>query len=222
MTNAIGSQAVAIFEAMREVVEAPGYPYLNHYKVDFYKYDFDHIMRTYTTGVRYLWVVRDCGTHLLNLGVHAKMTEEIKAVFSLFSECAIYIVDKDKVKEITLEHAKFEIERSDYQLKNGVVYSRGTILATLKVKMLPQRYCQEREYGVDYSSMARYLTAKDLLALLQIARCEVVEKAQTFFAKSGPVTLDGHDLHDLFVSTNALDKPVLDLHQLQSPLAIAA
>lgn len=53
-----------LFERMREVVETPGYPLLQHYKQDFYKYDRQQLLDTFIPDMTYLWVVREMDTLL--------------------------------------------------------------------------------------------------------------------------------------------------------------
>lgn len=66
-----------VFEAMRSVIEGPD-ARLKHYKVDFYEHDHAYLQRTYATGL-YGWVIRESGTHLVQLGRHPRMNEELDA-----------------------------------------------------------------------------------------------------------------------------------------------
>jgi hypothetical protein len=53
-----------VFNNMRAVIEAPGFPLLVAYKNDFYKHDRHELRRTFSEEITYLWIVRDSGTHL--------------------------------------------------------------------------------------------------------------------------------------------------------------
>ncbi len=54
------------FEQMRAIVEADDC-LLRSYKQDFYQFDLDHLTKTGTVGGRYVWVIRENGTHLASL-----------------------------------------------------------------------------------------------------------------------------------------------------------
>ena len=43
-----------VFAKMKAIVEQPGYPLLTNYKVDFYTYDRDQILREASPGARFL------------------------------------------------------------------------------------------------------------------------------------------------------------------------
>lgn len=71
------SRVARVFDAMRAIVEKPD-ARLRHYTVDFYEHDRAYLQRTYATGM-YGWVIRDSGTHLVQLGRHPRMNEELDA-----------------------------------------------------------------------------------------------------------------------------------------------
>lgn len=216
------NEAIATFEAMVDVVSQPGCSYLTSYKQDLYKYDFEKLMTTHTLGTRYLWIVREMGTHLITLGVHPKLNEEIDAVLSLHRDCVIFLVQDAQLKEISRERAAMEAKRFDYTVKNGFVYNASGPLASVYVRPVP-RYCNgERAYGV-YLEMCpdALLQPKDVMALVQIAQCETIKTAHSFFVKINEILLNEHDIWE-FVWTPQSMLSAHDPRLATVPQALAA
>lgn len=200
-TNATPDPSFPTWDAMRKIVEAPGYPYLQHYKVDFEKYDREILQAQWAPGNRYLWVVRTMGTHLGRLGVHPKLDEMLIAALDTESQKAIYLVEGTSVKEVTLAKARDLLKHLDYRVVGGVVHrghGEASGIASFKVTLHPWRG-DERPYGsVGFSGKpADQLTLGDLVALAQIASAEVVREAQSLMMPVKAVTYNDEDLYGL-------------------------
>ena len=183
------------FAAMRQIVEAPNYPYLTAYKDDFYKHDRMYLERTCAPGNRYLWVVRKHGTHLIRLDVHPKMAEEGLAVLNLESVGERFLVAGDKVMPVDDAQARKLLASFTYAMFHGAVSKGGVALAQLAVDVSPWS-SGRREGRVHYTSWVPVaaMTLGDLVALRQIAECEVIKATQSLFTPTTEVTLDGEDL----------------------------
>jgi len=189
------------WDAMRQIVEAPGYPYLQHYKVDFEKYDREILQAQWAPGNRWLWVVRTMGTHLGRLGVHPKLNEMLEAALDSESAKAVYLVEGTSVKEITESKARDLLKQFDYRVQNGVVHrGHGTDsgIASFTVTLHPWRGDQRPHGTVSFvGKLADKLTLGDLVALAQIAGAEVVRESQSLLMPVKAVTYNDEDLYGL-------------------------
>ena len=186
------------FNAMKAVIEAEGYQYLKHYRQDFYEIDRDYLVQTYTRQARYLWVVRESGTHLVNLGVHPKMSEAVEAVFSLTSDLETYIVEDDFVRNVSMKHARQALSEFRYGVKDDLVSLDGMPLARLNVEFSPWS-SGPRKGRVSYSlhDPKTTLTRAVMVALIQIAQSEVVLASQSLFTATDSIVIDGQDLYGM-------------------------
>jgi hypothetical protein len=194
--------AEIVFNLMAAVVEDPGFKYLTSYKVDFYKYDKAYLERTWVPGIRYMWIVRESGTHLVRLGVHQKMNDELIAALGISDNMAIYIVSDDGVKQISVNGANALLNIFDYSI-HGTVVCRGTEpLAAMDIDARRDLDNNRLTGQVKYSSQAtpRCLNLADLTALAQIAECEVIAYTQSLFTPTSSITINGEDLRELIIS----------------------
>ncbi len=186
------------FEAMRGVIESPGYPYLKHYRQDFYEHDRRFIERNHSTDASYLWIVRESGTHLIALGVHPKMCEEGFAAMRLSGACDLYLVKRERVKSVGFEEAERLLREFRYRVDGASVVNAQGVLAGFTVSMSPW-HAGSVKGTVRYTTGAssRSLSLGDLIALAQIAECEVIRSTQSLFTPTELILLDGADLRDL-------------------------
>jgi hypothetical protein len=199
--EAVTEPSYPTWNAMRQIVEAPGYPYLQHYKVDFEKYDREILQAQWASGSRFLWVVRTMGTHLSRLGVHPKLNEMLEAALNSESAKAVYLVEGTSVKEITESKARDLLKQFDYRVENGVVHrGRGTDsgIASFTVTLHPWRG-DERPHGevTLVGKPADTLTIGDLVALAQIAGAEVVRESQSLLMPVKAVWYNDEDLYEV-------------------------
>jgi hypothetical protein len=191
-------RARTIFEAMKAIVEAPGCR-LKHYTVDFYKYDRQYLANTRAIG-RYVWILRDSGTHLIRVGVHARACTEIDAAFSCGSDAFdVYLIDMDRVsiQPITEARARGLGNQLQYVTKDGTVSKAGLALAWMRVDFTPWSDGRAPQGIVKITRVAQNLSKGDLIALVQIAQCEVIERSQSLFTGMALCTLDGSEIFDL-------------------------
>jgi hypothetical protein len=188
-----------IIDRMRSVIEAPEYRFLTHYKSDFYKCDVDYLNRTEAPGSRYLWVVRETGTHLVRLGVHPKIHEEGTAALHVCAPAKreVYLVDDKGLTRINDERATQLLKQLDYHVSNGVVYKGRVAIASFTVETSRWSIGKPPAGTVRFAALQQYLALETLVALRQIAESEVVVATQSLFTRTESATLDGVDLFDM-------------------------
>jgi hypothetical protein len=191
-------RARTVFEAMRAIVEAPG-SILKHYKQDFYKYDARYLARTHALGL-HVWILRDSGTHLVRIGVHERMNLELDAALHAGrEECEIYLIDPERVsiKPITEARVRDLMKSFEYQTNNGNVTKAGQCIAWLDVRITPWSDGKPPQGIVKIETMSQRLSKGDLIALRQIAECEVIAATQSLFTGTKECTIRGEDVFDL-------------------------
>ena len=113
--------AKTIFESMKRIVEAPGYPLLQSYKDDFYKHDLSLLLQRWSSKSRAIWVVTPNGTHLNFIGHHAKQIESVEASLTTgYANIEIYLLSGKGVTAISRERALAEARHLDFFVKGQV------------------------------------------------------------------------------------------------------
>jgi hypothetical protein len=195
---ALTGRARTVFEAMRAIVESPDC-ILRHYKQDFYKYDAAYLARTHAIGL-HAWILRDAGTHLVRVGVHRRMHEELLAGLAAGGASAqIYLIDPEKVsiKKIDAARARELATRFEYITKDQTVYKNGQPLAWLDVRFTPWRDGRLPQGVVRIEAHSKHLSKGDLIALRQIAECEVIDASHSLFTGTESCTIEGRDVFEL-------------------------
>ena len=222
--KSIGLTASQLIEAMKRVVEAPGYPYLKSYKDDFYKHDCIAIQETYGHGVRYLWVVNPYGTHLTRIGVHPRQNEWAVATMESGLRAydigvALYLISESGVRQITEQQARCELARWDYACSNANVRdSKGQLLAVWDVEPFRKPSDGDQYCKVAFQSpRLQFMSHSDLLALRDIAVCEGIKAWQSFFVRLDTITVNGMDLSELIVAAKGTStgEPLSELPEEQ-------
>ena len=194
----------ATFEMMRAIVEAPECPHLQHYRDDFYIHDRAFLGRTWGMTPRYLWIIREMGSHLVPLGVHTKCHEEAVAAFDTWSTYGVYMVRPGRVVQISKSDAIDAMKEMLYTIEGIGIYKKG--LGRICDLSHSVEWSEgQRLSRVDITSTGCHLTHGDHLALICIAQCEAISRTQSLFAKTEWITLDGQDLYELS-SPRALPK----------------
>ncbi len=184
-----------LFEKMRAVVEAPGYPLLQHYKQDFYQHDRQTLQETYAPGMSYLWVVRAHGTDLEPLHIDRRASERALVALNQCAEARSYVVSEAGVREVTRQQAKERLAKFDYEVRDGFVMKNGNVnLGFIEVNCMPGR--GQRKTTVHYhSAQARdSLSERDLVALNRIAVGQAIVQAQSLFVPCLDVTYNGESI----------------------------
>ena len=191
----------AIFNAMRAVVEAPGYHLLQSYKNDFYMHDAKQIHDGFAVGVQYIWVVRENGTHLAQIGVHEKLNEHASAALSVALTSGgaheIYHLSAKGVRKVSHDEARSRLLSLEY-LTDGqrVMDASGKTLATFTL----ERVAMERaQTGTVHFTVAANVQKSPafLKALSQIALGEMVKSWASWFCFVQSVSIDGSDIATL-------------------------
>lgn len=196
-TSAVAARVERVFDAMRRVIEAPN-SRLEHYQKDFYTFDRAYLERTCAGGM-YGWIVRQSGTHLVQLGRHPKMHEELEAVLEATTSLDCYFVDtrRASVTPVSTAQLREALSRLQYTVTNANVYRGETRIASIDVGLTPWSHGEPPRGIVRYRSAGgEPLSLDDRVALVQIAECEVVRKSHSLFTGTQTVTLDGEDLRD--------------------------
>lgn len=185
------------FDAMRRVIEAPD-SRLQHYRDDFYTHDRNYLLRTCASGM-YGWVIRRSGTHLIQLGRHPKMHEELIAALELTRELDCYLIDARRatVKSVSVAELQSNLMQLQYTVL-GTSVRRGQMrIALIDIQLTAWSRGMSPEGIVTIESTGLPLTLDDLVALVQISQSEVIGKSQSLFTNTRSITLDGEDLFEL-------------------------
>lgn len=184
--------AQTIFESMKRIVEAPGYPLLQSYKDDFYKHDLAQLLRGWSSKSRAIWVVTPNGTYLNFVGHHAKQIESVEASLSTgYANFEIYLLSEKGVTAISRERALDEARRLDFLVKgHSLLNQAGEKLATFEIEPCGQAY-RNRTCVHFTSGPAIRKDAFVLSALIEIAIQETILACSSLFSGVALVTLDG-------------------------------
>lgn len=197
-----------VIQQLKQIVEAPGC-ILQSYKQDFYKHDVAYIQRTIAPLTRYIFIMRESGTHLVRLGVHHKMHEEAQAAVNVGSRYDAYLItvsdpdDAAKIERLDKAGIARHLAHYDFTVKDGHVFRKGTKLAQVLVST---SYRDDPKAFVDYfmaEKTGRPRELADLVALGLIAECEAIVAAQSFWIRVGKARIDELDLYDLIESERA-------------------
>lgn len=192
------AQALA---AMHTVVDAPGYAYLRDYRRDFEVHDRELLERTWHPQARYLWAVREYGTHLCLLGVHERMNNEARAVLDHLGSndrsFEVYLLSAQQgLQRVTTEQARSATLALDYQVQQQTVWHEGAPLA--QFTLTPIVSGAKRDARVDYTACSGFRHSHGhRVALLAIAQSMAVQHWQSLFAHANQVNLDGRCLYDM-------------------------
>ena len=184
--------AKTIFESMKRIVEAPGYPLLRSYKDDFYKHDLSLLLQRWSSKSRAIWVVTPNGTHLNFIGHHAKQIESVEASLSTgYANFEIYLLSEKGVTAISRERALTEARHLDFLVKGQSLLDKaGEKLATFEIEPCGQAY-RNRTCVHFTSTPAFNQNAFVLSALIEVAIQETIVACSSLFSGVELVTLDG-------------------------------
>lgn len=198
-------------DAMGAIVNAPGYPLLTHYRVDFEKYDLTYLEAAWHEESRMLWVVRDSGTHLIPLGVHPRLTEQASAVFAMSGAQDYFLLSNKGIRRIDLAHAKGEVSRFHWRLdRDGGIFKGGQRLADIgdvqtcveRVPLpkdadnAPLRFRESQVYDVRLLPRvaASELSLGDMIGLRINSECAAIEAGGSLLIPTRRVRLGETDL----------------------------
>ena len=184
--------AKTIFESMKRIVEAPGYPLLQSYKDDFYKHDLSLLLQRWSSKSRAIWVVTPNGTHLNFIGHHAKQIESVEASLSTgYANFEIYLLSEKGVTAISRERALTEARHLDFLVKGQSLLDKaGEKLATFEIEPFGPKH--RNRTCVHFTSVPG-INKNGLLpsALMEIAIQETIVACSSLFSGAELVTLDG-------------------------------
>jgi len=195
--SAVVARVDRVFAAMSRFIDLPD-SRLAHYRQDFFTHDRAYLERTFASGT-YGWVVRRSGTHLVQLGRHPKMHEELAAALDLTHELDCYLVDarRASVTPVTSAQLREQMSQLQYTVAGAGVHRGATRIATIDVRLTPWSHGESPKGVVDIESADASLSHDDFVALAQIAQCEVIGKSQSLFTGTRSISLNGQDLYEL-------------------------
>lgn len=202
-TSAVAARVERVFDAMRRIIEAPD-SRLENYRQDFFKFDRAYLERSCAVGM-YGWIVRQNGTHLVHVGHHPKMHEELEAALEMTSSLDCYLVDSQRasVTPVSTTQLRARMATLQYTVTNANVYRGETRIASIDVGLTPWRHGESPKGVVRLESAGAPLSLVDRVALAQIAESEVVLKSHSLFTGTQTITLDGEDLRDVIAQACA-------------------
>ncbi|HDR9763894.1 TPA: hypothetical protein QDC44_008180 [Burkholderia cepacia ATCC 25416] len=192
-----------LFDAMSRIIDVPD-SRLQHYRADFYKHDRAYLSRTRAIGT-YGWIVRESGTHLVQLGHHPKLHDELDAVLALTSDLDCYLIDaaRESVAYVAATELRTRMAQLRYTVVGTGILRGEQLIASLDVQLTPWAFGEAQKGVVSIASTGISLNLEDLVALAQIAECEVVRKSQSLFTPVRAVTLDSSDLYQRIAAGTA-------------------
>jgi hypothetical protein len=195
-----------VFAKMVAIVEQPGYPLLNAYKNDLYTFDKAMIMLEAAPGARFLWTVRENGTHLYRIGVHGKSNEGAEAAIhagktSTKLGCELYLIEGDGLKKVNEVQAIAAMRRMDFTISGSNVRdAKGQILASIDIDAFRKpgdgNNYTTVEFQLNSNRSVSELKYAVVSALRTIAIDESVSRCQSLFVRVERITLDGQDISD--------------------------
>jgi hypothetical protein len=198
--------AAMLFAKMTAIVEQPGYPLLTSYKNDLYAFDKAMIMLEASPDARFLWTVRENGTHLYRIGVHGKSNEGAEAAIragmtSTALGCELYLIEGDSLQQVTDYQARYAMRRMDFTISGSNVRdAKGQILASIDIDTFRKPGDGNNYAKVDFQLNSNRPVAElkyaVVSALRTIAIDESVSRCQSLFVRVESITLDGKDLSD--------------------------
>ncbi len=198
-----------IIQAMSAILDAPGYPLLKFYKFDFANNKLQ-IQSEWHPAMRMLWIVRECGTHLGTMGVHARGNEELRVVIDNFKynealnllDC--FLITGQGVSKVTADYALNELKRLDYVTRDEkVMDATGVELASFDLHLIQNSNQLTGDVAFITQNMDVMAQRQHHIALMQIANAEVTNAWQSLWAKPRKVTLNGANLFALLRTEEA-------------------
>lgn len=188
-----------LFAKMQAYIESGDAP-IQAYQVDFYKYDHEHLVHTAFPGMRYLWVVRRYGTHLIPVGLHECNAAYIEAAIHAgsASEGAVFfdlrvLADGDGFfKPITRQQAQDLVKLEQFAHRDGMIWRGKEVVAGVECKL--QRMENRLEATETYRTATRSPDPFERHVLRVIAGQVASKEAQSLFVQIGDVVLDGKSM----------------------------
>lgn len=183
---------------MARIVNAPGYPLLKDYRRDFEVLDLDILRAQWHGEGRALWIVREMGTDIVNLGVHPKSSEHGKAVLGMGGAKQCYLLTPRRITQIDQARAAGELKSFEWSIDQGRISRKGQPVADLIE--LRTAYAQDpksrivADIRLEPLRPVEKLSHPEIMGLFEFVRCEAINQSQSLFCVPRSVTLDGRDM----------------------------
>lgn len=183
-----------VFAAMCQIVEAPGYPLLQHYKDDLYLYDKQFLQSEWHEFAHAIWVVRKCGTHLNFVGCHERSVEHVKAALSVCDATSqIFSITSNGIKPVTSATALAIARKVIYRMDKGLVLHLDKPIASYDLRLRRSKADLVADVHFQSDKLFSNINAHRIM-LETLAGFEAVAKSQTLFVKLGDITLNAQSL----------------------------
>ncbi|WP_152966556.1 hypothetical protein [Gulbenkiania mobilis] len=188
-----------LFAKMQAYIESGDAP-IQGYQVDFYKYDREHLAQTAFPGMRYLWVVRRYGTHLIPVGLHECNAAYIEAaihagsasVDTVFFDVRVRADGDGFFKPITRQQAQDLAKLEQFAQRDGLIWRGKEVVAGVECKL--ERIENRLNATVIYRTATRQPDAFERHVLRVIAGQVASKEAQSLFVQVGDIVLDGKSM----------------------------
>lgn len=174
--------AEAVFNEMKQIIEAPNFNLLTHFKDDFYKYDRKMLESWWHPNAKALWIVRGNGTHLNFIGYHQKSVDMVEAsLHAAESNSFIAHVSAKGIEKVNKEKALRLANELVFETRNGTLLHRGKPVGSICCEMrrdLANLYATVKVYAKDLHFNSKF---EEKMALTTVAGHEAVLQSQSLF-----------------------------------------
>jgi len=180
-----------LFNAMRAIVERPGYPLLKSYQQDFYEFDQQTLETTWTAESQYLWVVRENGTYLCPIDLDKRANESALACLGQYRDMDIHHIRGERITPVSLIQAKNLIRNTRYEwspILSNEVLTHGNRFATMvcDIERKPNAIGASVHIGTRSS-----LTERECADLQWLAMTRAIARAGTLFVGVQALQING-------------------------------
>lgn len=201
----------SVYDLMAARLQQPDMQgFLTHFRQDFYEHDKAILLEWGAPGVEYLWGVRETGTELHRLAVHARAAEWFQCAISHeWQAYKVFHVSDRGLREITRDKAREMLKRFDYASRatmNGFRMLRGdTPIADLVIRV-ESRPCDSPLHHVEIQSLVP-LTSRLVGDIRTWAHGEL-QQQHSMWAQIGSTHLDGMSFADAIAACRKREQPV--------------
>lgn len=176
------STAEGVFEEMKQIIEAPNFNLLTHYKDDFYKYDRQMLENWWHPTARALWIVRKNGTHLNFIGYHQKSVTAVEAAFQVCeSDSFIAYVSAKGIEKISKEKALRLAKELVFETRNGTLFHRGKPVGSIHCELRREQCSLYATVKIHAKDLHFNSSSDEKMALMAVAGHEAVLQSQSLF-----------------------------------------
>lgn len=189
-----------ILNEMAAVIEHDG-AIISSYKDDFYNFDTKFLKRYWHQEYKYLWIVRENGTHLALIGEAASLNEDIEFLIGHHKKANYYEVSKHGVKQISESQAHKLCNKTKYTVADSCIYNGKRVVVGFNTERF-----WNNEAGSVCSFLARSekaLTLPELILLELLSRKIMARAVNSLFFSTDKVMLNDESLSSILEQQQA-------------------